>query len=711
MLARYFRIFGLLSLAALVFMSVSFRLSAQITLRIGVIDQPDGALLAGARLAADHVNQAGGIIGADGTTFQLAVVDTPPDHMDIAVANMRQASVIAVIGPETNQAVASNIARLQALDAPVFTPASGDTVLLSDASGRLFRSRAPDLLQINALADYLVDSLNISSIQTIQLDFSSTPNLITLANALAAHGIRPANLRYDDARLNLDQIAASIAQSPPDVVAIFGPPDLAARAFNAMLTAGYTGEVAYAQATEPAFVQLAPAAALPRIISMSTWSYSLDDPVSQNFVLAYARAFGDLPDALSAAGYDSVRLVARAASGSGALSADLAAIQSFRGVQGLLNPATFAIGEISNNVVVTRLNEYGAPNVLARYPTHGRVSTIQTDTSAPATLTPLATPAPLPTATPTGYHLIIQIEFQNVRSGPGLDYEVIGQALQGAQLRVLGATADYNWLVIDYRGQWGWLASHLVETIGNRSLVPIIEPPATSTPAPPATAMPPRQPDLLVLSANPPRITLGQASTVNVTVQNRGLSPAGNFAIASAFEPGGHYVGINHPGLAAGQQTVLQLHPTLNGASGPQSVIIVVDLNQEVDEGPAGEANNWAFAYNYIADRPVLASGNWRIAPGSFDLDGDAASDFTWTGNDLIAQGNAAMLLMNQYATLHEAHYDAIAVSQANITSLNADQLRNATIGIVTADGHRGLMRLSDVTRNGSLSIEYRVYR
>ncbi|MCY3779921.1 MAG: ABC transporter substrate-binding protein [Chloroflexi bacterium] len=691
-------------------MSVSFRLNAQITLRIGVIDRPDGALLAGTRLAADHVNEAGGIIGADGTVFQLSVVDTPPEHMDIAIANMRQASVIAVIGPETNQAVARNIARLQALDVPVLTPATGDTVLLSDASGRIFRSRAPDRLQINGLVDYLVDSLDIDSIQTIQLDSASTANLITLANALVAHGIRPTNLRYDEARLNLDQIAASIAQSAPDVAAVFGPPSLAARAFNAMQTAGYLGEVVYAQATDPAFVQLVPATALSGIISMSTWSYSLDDTASQEFVLAYARAFGILPDALSAAGYDSVRLVAEAGSGSGALANDLAAIQAFRGVQGQLNPATLAIGEISNNVVVTRLNEYGAANVVARYPSQGG-ATVQSENVSRATATPHPTNTPFPTLTPTGYHLIIQSEFQNVRSGPGLDYEIIGQALQGAQLRVLGATADYKWLVIDYRGQWGWMAAYLVETIGNRNLVPIIEPPATSTPAPAATAVPSREPDLLVLSANPARITLGQATLVNVSVQNRGLSPAGNFAIAGTFEPGGHYVGINHPGLAAGQQTVLQLRPTLNGASGPQSVIIVVDLNQEVAEGPAGEANNQAFAYNYIADRPVLTSGNWRIAPGSFDLDGDALSEFSWTGNEVITQGNAAMLLMNQFSSLHDAHYDAIAVSQANIATLNADQLQNATIGIVTADGHRGVMRFTDVTRNGSLTVEYRIYR
>lgn len=693
-----------LFLTGLMLTCISFRLSAQYTLRIGVIDQPDGSLLAGARLAAQHVNEAGGITGADGAVFQLAVVDTPPDHMEIAAANMRQASVIAVIGPETNHDLARNIGSLQGLDVPVLSPATGETVLLTDTSGNIFRSRAPERQQIRGLADYLVNSLGISSIHTIQLDAASTANLISLANTLAVFGIRPSNLRYDETRPNLDQIVASIAGSSPDAVAIYGPPRLAAKSYNALRAAGYTGELVYLQADDPDFIELVPVTTLPGIISASTWSYALEDAASQDFTLSYARAFGELPDALSAAGYDSVRLIAAAAAGRGMLADELAAIPSFPGVQGPLSPAESPPSDISNNVVVTRLNEYGAAIVVSR-----NLGQERQESQAESVMRDTATP--IPTATPTGYHLIVQSEFQNIRSGPGLDYEVIGQALRGAQLRVLGATADYRWLVIDYRGQWGWLAGYLVETIGNRNLAPIVQPPATPTPAPTATAAPPREPDLIVLSVSPNRITLGQATSVNVTVRNQGQNPAGNFAIASTFMPGSRYAGVNQRGLAAGQQTIVQLQPTLDGPSGPQSVVIVVDLNNEVYEGPAGEANNQSYSYAYIADRPVLTSGKWTIAPGTFDLDGDAVSDFSWTGNDLLAQGNAAMRLMNRFASLHDAHYDAIDLSQANIISLNADQLQNATVGIVTADGRRGAMRLTDVTRNGSLSVEYRVYR
>ncbi len=667
-------------------------------------------MLAGARLAADHVNEAGGIVGADGTDFQLAVVDTLPDYMEIAAANMRQARVIAVIGPEANQVLSRNMALLQDLVVPIFTPVTGDTALLTDSSNRIFRSRTPEGAQIRALADYLVNALKYSSIQTIQLDAASTENLITLANALSAFGVRPSNLRYEQGRLDLEQIAQSITETAPDAVAIYGPPRRAAHAYELIRAAGYRGDVVYSSADDPDFVDNVPAASLPGIISLSTWSYTQDDAASRDFTLSYSKAFGRLPDALSAAGYDAVQLIAAAASGSNTLVDELANIETFPGLQGVLKPATLRSGEVSNNVVITRLNKYGAANMVARYPGQ-QLDTAPLVPTARDTPAPLATSAPLPTETPTGYHLIVQSDFQNVRTGPGLEYDVIGQVLQGAQLRVLGATVDYSWLVIDFRGQWGWLAAYLVETFGNPGLVPIVQPPEPPTPAPTATTAPPREPDLLVLTVDPRRLTLGQATTVNVTVLNQGLTSAGNFAIATTLQPGGQYVGVNQPGLGAGQQTTVQLRQTLNGPSGPQSVAIVVDLNQEVYEGSAGEANNHLFSYSYIADRPELSSGKWTLAPGSFDLDNDANPDFSWTGNDLVAQGNAAMVLMNHLSSIDDVHYDAINVSQANIKTLNADLLSNSIVGIVTADGHRGVVRLTNVTRNGSLTVDYRVYR
>ena len=112
-----------------------------------------------------------------------------------------------------------------------------------------------------------------------------------------------------------------------------------------------------------------------------------------------------------------------------------------------------------------------------------------------------------------------------------------------------------------------------------------------------------------------------------------------------------------------------------------------------------------------MADRPVLASGAWTTSAGSIDLDGDANPDLSWTGNDLAALGNAAFAVMGQFSTLSQTHYDAINASQANATIAGADQLTNRVFTLKTADGHRGAMQVTAVSRNGPITLEYRIYR
>ena len=677
------------------------RASAQYELRIGVIDYPSGSMLAGARLAADSINDAGGLVGADGTVFQLTVVDTPPDNMEVATANMKQASVFAVIGPESGDQVARNMSKLQEIQVPVFTPATSDTLLLSDHTGRLYRSRAAENSQISGLAQYLADSLAIQTIHTVQLDNASTTSLISFANALATYGLRPSNLSVDLSQPNFQQVAEAVAASAPDAVAVFGPPHLAAQVVSQIRDSGYTGELVYTRSHEPDFAARVPAELLPGVIGFTTWSHTLDDAASREFTRAFARAYGRLPDALAAASYDAMSLIAEATAQGGAVSDALSATSPFSGVQGVLNSAGLWPGETSSNVVVTQLNEYGTANVVARYP---GVIDILVPTREPD-LEPTAVPAtaaPLPTATPTGYRIRITRDFLNVRSGPGTEYDIIGQVIEGTQARILGANADHSWVVIDFRGQWGWVAAYLADTIGDRNLVPIIKPPATPTP---------QEPDLVVVSAQPSRLNIGATNVLNVTLSNQGLGAADKFAVAGTFSPGGQFAGVNAAGLGASQQATVQLHPNLSGPSGPQSVVIVVDLNQEVYEGAAGEANNLNFVYNYVADRPVLASGSWTTSAGSVDLDGDASPDLSWTGYDLSALGNAAFAAIGQFSALSQAHYDAIITAQANTAIANADQLANKVFTLMTADGHRGAMQVTSVSRNGPITIEYRIYR
>ena len=689
---------------ALLLMANSFA-RAQSIVRIGVIDHMEGSIARGARLAAKYINDAGGLTGANGARFEIVVAVTSPDNMDIATANMRQADVIAVLGPSSPDALLAALSQLQDLGVPVFTTISSDTLLLQDRSGRIFRSVAQELAQSRALATYLVQSLGASLITTIQLDAASTTSLIGFASALSEVGAGVSNLVYDETRNDLGSIANQIAaqQPEPEAVVIFGPPLLAAQSFNQLRSAGFAGLVSYSQAMDPGFTSIVPTDSLPGILVATPWSFTSSDALSQQFVWDFASAFGTVPDTFSAASYDAVGLLAEAYRRPGNLAENIAGLGRFDGVQGSLNPSALPRGETSANVMITEINEFGTANAVAGY----RGTTLRRDIrSSAATATPTARPSP----TPSGYHLTIRSTYQNVRSGPGLNFEVIGQLPRGTGARVIGATADFSWLVIDFRGQWGWLAAYLVDAIGNRNLVPIILPPPTPTPPATATVAPPSLADLVIVNVYPERVTLDQQLIVNVTVANQGLAPAGPFAVATSFQPGGRYAAVNLPGLAARQQATVQLQQNLKGATGPQSIIIVADLNDEVFEGEAGEANNRSYAYNYIADREVINSGTWTGSSGSLDLDRDGNLDLSWSGSDLIAL-NASMYVIKDFSAIDDAHHDAIGPNLANASALNASLLPNALIGFFNSAGRRGVIQVLGLADDDSLTLAYRMYR
>jgi uncharacterized protein YgiM (DUF1202 family) len=380
------------------------------------------------------------------------------------------------------------------------------------------------------------------------------------------------------------------------------------------------------------------------------------------------------------------------------------------GVQGALNPAQLIRGETGTSVFITETGILGGVAVLARYAGNVRQPDDFDVIENPAT------PTPQPSATPDGVFVTIARSVQNVRSGPGTNYDVIGQLRQNDTARVVGANVDFSWLVIDLRGTQGWLSRDILEVSGDLNQLPLIPAPPTPTP-PPATATPlvptvAPVPDIIVLSVVPTRLTVGVPFTVTVTLLNQGGSNAGPFAVASTFQPGGIYAAVNLPGLAAGQQTVINLGGTLVGPTGPQNVVIVVDLNQEVAEGPGGEANN-NFSYPYIADAAVQSvngTGTLSIAESAtFALD-NGTPDIQWQGGSLIPQGGTRLVILSGFATLDQVHRDAITASALATVTLPTVPV-GALIGFQTDGGGKyGVFQVTQATAGGSLVFNFRVY-
>lgn len=130
-------------------------------------------------------------------------------------------------------------------------------------------------------------------------------------------------------------------------------------------------------------------------------------------------------------------------------------------------------------------------------------------TAAPAATDapPTATPEP-PTATPTATdtpepkaQVVVNNPRVNVRSGPGQTFDVLGQALQGERLDIVGRDPDNQWWqVCCFAGATGWLAAEVVSAEGPLDAVAVAAGLADPTVAP---ATPTAQPVAAAATAVP----------------------------------------------------------------------------------------------------------------------------------------------------------------------------------------------------------------
>jgi len=695
---------------------------------IGVLDNERGSISNGARLAVQEIDAAGGVKGADGTMFQLALVIEPSNSgstLEQAVQDLKTANVEAVLGPETTDEVVNGMAVLQSLGVPVITPATGDTLLTTDTSGLIFRSRAADALQGQALASYLISDYKLSPVATVQLDVASTASVVGFTTAASTLGVtpQPALILHD-----ASEVSSSVTQlinADPAVVVAFGSPESAAALYNGLRTGAWKGLFAYNGAFDPAFRQTVPFDQLNGIVAVTTWPFTADDLASTTFLNSYIHAYGELPDAITAASYDSVKLIASALGQAGNLRDNLANAPEIPGVQGVLKAKDISANELSNNVAIVRLGELGAPLVLARYQGNQRLPSVGIVTpvaTAAATLIPTLVPTLIPTlipptATLQGVTITIKQPMQNVRTGPGNQYDILGQMQQGEQAAVTGASLDYTWVVINFRGTQGWLAGYLATVTGDLRSVPVI--PAPPTPVPQFTATPSVAPttDLIIVSASmsPNPVLPNQTFTVTITVGNIGNVAAGPFVVAGTFPPNNLYLVNSLPGLAAGQSATIQLSGVLSG-SGTYTVGLLMDANNQVNEGTVGEQNNlYNLTYTLgTASVAVLNQGSGTLNLGdTLDLEGNRAQgDVNWnsdggtTGLKGIFGAKLAILSLDY----NSATYDQINSSSITRDSIARSELSNGTvIGIITADGHHGIMQVTNVS-DTQIALNYRVY-
>ena len=164
--------------------------------------------------------------------------------------------------------------------------------------------------------------------------------------------------------------------------------------------------------------------------------------------------------------------------------------------------------------------------------------------SQPAQAQPAATSAP-PTAIPTPQPMANVGTLMNVRSGPGLNYPVIGTANPGQQFPITGKNPGLgDWWEIEYTETLrAWVYGPLVNAsnvsgVGLAQFIPAPPPPPTATPIPPPTPAPtqrvaPRFKYSLVNSGNCTRHE--KISFFNGIVRDKNNNPTNEVCLHIAF--------------------------------------------------------------------------------------------------------------------------------------------------------------------------------
>jgi hypothetical protein len=135
------------------------------------------------------------------------------------------------------------------------------------------------------------------------------------------------------------------------------------------------------------------------------------------------------------------------------------------------------------------------PTQVAARPTP--VIIIPTNTQPPRTAAPTqpptdtAPPAPAVTDTPSGPVVRIA-QPANVRSGPGVNYPILGGLPVGTEIPAIGRDSSAQWFVISYSGGQGWVSNLVATYNGDVNALPVIAAPpppaATATTVPPTAA-------------------------------------------------------------------------------------------------------------------------------------------------------------------------------------------------------------------------------
>lgn len=243
----------------------------------------------------------------------------------------------------------------------------------------------------------------------------------------------------------------------------------------------------------------------------------------------------------------------------------------------------------------------------------------------------------------------------NVRSGPGTQYDIIGQLNSSNEVQITGRSDDEsNWLRIGFEGREGWVAYFTVSVIGNTELLPIVSPRGgQEIPLVQATSVP----------AN-----LRAISSIFVTtyrIVNIRSGPGTEYLSIGSLQPGSS---TDVTGRSGDNEWLRVRYLDMEG----WVAYFVVSLTGSLENIPIVETSPGALTneipitvevvtrYNVnLRENPVLDSPSIDLIPFGTTLDVDARSDEADTWLHVTFEGQTGWIiraLVNASADLTNVH-------------------------------------------------------
>jgi branched-chain amino acid transport system substrate-binding protein len=333
----------------------SAALAADETIRIGMpanltgdLSSLDGPMVSGAKLKAQQINAAGGVLGK---MLELVIVDTRTDRATVAAEGKQLIArrPAAIVAYTDSDSVLTLGPLAQEAGIPFVTPGATSPKLPGEIGDALFLACFGDNVQAAAGAEFLHRTLRARTVYLL----SDTTNVYTtllssyFKQAFAHDGgtiLLEDTYKADDVSI-ASQIARLLAlPAKPDALYVAALPDDIGPLVKQLRAAGVNQPIVGGDGYDtPLLLGIGGAAA--NDVYFSTHVYMAEDGTDavKAFYAAYKAAYGRAPEnAFAGLGYDAVGLVAQAIAKAGSaeptkIRATLATTENFAGITGTVS--------------------------------------------------------------------------------------------------------------------------------------------------------------------------------------------------------------------------------------------------------------------------------------------------------------------------------------------------------------------------------------